>query len=134
MHVVHPDYFNDEGFRKFKLELISSLTFRFAPASRPGEFKPGRETVNKTPWSLSARRGTDLYEFLARAIAITWCRKKPKATSRPGDVTTSRHGPDMSESIARVYTNTSRRANRKQPADHRVVYRSVLGNPFHVDW
>ncbi|KAF8506785.1 hypothetical protein F5888DRAFT_1602282 [Russula emetica] len=40
----------------------------------------------------------------------------------------------MSESIARVYTNTSRRANRKQPADHKVVYRSVLGNPFHVDW
>ena len=40
----------------------------------------------------------------------------------------------MSESKARVYTNTSRRANRKQPADHKVVYRSVLGNPFHVDW
>lgn len=40
----------------------------------------------------------------------------------------------MSESTARVYTNTSRRANRKQPADHKVVYRSVLGNPFHVDW
>jgi hypothetical protein len=40
----------------------------------------------------------------------------------------------MSETIARVYTNTSRRASRKQPADHRAVYRSVLGNPFHVDW
>ncbi|KAI0001703.1 hypothetical protein BJV77DRAFT_1063115 [Russula vinacea] len=39
----------------------------------------------------------------------------------------------MSETIARVYTNTSRRANRKQPGDHKVVYRSVLGNPFHVD-
>ena len=42
--------------------------------------------------------------------------------------------PSMSESIARVYTNTSRRANRKQLGDHKVVYRSVLGNPFHVDW
>jgi len=40
----------------------------------------------------------------------------------------------MSESIARVYTNTSRRANRKPLVDSKPVYRSVLGNPFHVDW
>ncbi|KAH9997740.1 hypothetical protein BJV74DRAFT_826203 [Russula compacta] len=40
----------------------------------------------------------------------------------------------MSENIARVYTNTSRRASHKQSDEHRFVYRSVLGNPFHVDW
>ncbi|KAI0257219.1 hypothetical protein BJV78DRAFT_1161060 [Lactifluus subvellereus] len=40
----------------------------------------------------------------------------------------------MSESLARVYTNTSRRANRQKSIDHKVVYKSVLGNPFHVDW
>ncbi|KAI9460508.1 hypothetical protein BJY52DRAFT_258643 [Lactarius psammicola] len=40
----------------------------------------------------------------------------------------------MSERTARVYTNTSRRASRQQSVDRRPVYRSVLGNPFHVDW
>jgi len=40
----------------------------------------------------------------------------------------------MSERTARVYTNTSRRASRQQSVDRRPVYKSVLGNPFHVDW
>ncbi|KAH9178794.1 hypothetical protein EDB89DRAFT_1843337 [Lactarius sanguifluus] len=40
----------------------------------------------------------------------------------------------MSERTARVYSNTSRRASRQQSVDRRPVYRSVLGNPFHVDW
>ncbi|KAH9982805.1 hypothetical protein BGW80DRAFT_1265074 [Lactifluus volemus] len=40
----------------------------------------------------------------------------------------------MSENIARVYTNTSRRANRQQSIDRKLVYKSVLGNPFHIDW
>ncbi|KAF8260741.1 hypothetical protein EI94DRAFT_1747673 [Lactarius quietus] len=40
----------------------------------------------------------------------------------------------MSEKKARVYTNTSRRASRQQSVDRRPVYKSVLGNPFHVDW
>jgi len=40
----------------------------------------------------------------------------------------------MSKSIARVYTNTSQRASRKQLVNHKPVYRSVLSNPFRVDW
>jgi len=40
----------------------------------------------------------------------------------------------MSENVARVYTNTSRRATRNPSTDHKLVYKSVLANPFHVDW
>ncbi|KAI0308132.1 hypothetical protein B0F90DRAFT_1665028 [Multifurca ochricompacta] len=40
----------------------------------------------------------------------------------------------MSESVARVYTNTSRRASNQQSVDRKPIYRSVLGNPFHVEW
>jgi hypothetical protein len=70
----------------------------------------------------------------AHGVGKSYMVSRNEATSRPGDVRVSVSLNPMSESKARVYTNTSRRANRKQPADHKVVYRSVLGNPFHVDW
>ncbi len=88
-------------------------------------------------------RGTDLYADISSARAEVVLREmvlretlKMMVFTVPG-----RDAPcacqwysSMSENIARVYTNTSRRANRKQLVDNKPVYRSVLGNPFLVDW
>ncbi|PCH33887.1 hypothetical protein WOLCODRAFT_112731 [Wolfiporia cocos MD-104 SS10] len=40
----------------------------------------------------------------------------------------------MSDKIARIHTNPSNRAKPKDTADRKVVYRSVLDNPFRVQW
>ncbi|KAI0274986.1 hypothetical protein BC834DRAFT_24702 [Gloeopeniophorella convolvens] len=40
----------------------------------------------------------------------------------------------MSDNAARSYTNTSRRANRRHATDRKIVYKSVLGSPFDIEW
>ncbi|KAI0332018.1 hypothetical protein GY45DRAFT_1274981 [Cubamyces sp. BRFM 1775] len=40
----------------------------------------------------------------------------------------------MSEQVARAHTSTSNRAKARDNADRKVVYRSVVDNPFRVQW
>ncbi|KIM79791.1 hypothetical protein PILCRDRAFT_822964 [Piloderma croceum F 1598] len=40
----------------------------------------------------------------------------------------------MSETIARTYTHISNRARARQDVDRKVVFKSVLDNPFRIRW
>ncbi|KDQ63202.1 hypothetical protein JAAARDRAFT_29217 [Jaapia argillacea MUCL 33604] len=40
----------------------------------------------------------------------------------------------MSERTARMHTNVSNRAKAKQSLERKVVFKSVLDNPFHIQW
>ncbi|KAJ7597498.1 hypothetical protein C8J56DRAFT_772768 [Mycena floridula] len=40
----------------------------------------------------------------------------------------------MSDKIARTHTHTSNRAKAKDPAERKVVFKSVIDNPFRIRW
>ena len=44
------------------------------------------------------------------------------------------HFTRMADSTARVHRNKSNRASAAKPADRKAVFKSVLSNPFEVQW